>query len=395
MKRSFPAPLLLLLASCLLGACQEALHWPEDTGMETTRSIESDVQSTLSALPPSSAAQMKKSAAALIASLSAEEVEKAMAALTDEEARTAWSNLPAAIFEREGLRVGDLTENQRRLLHDLLRASTSSQGYMKVTGIMWLEDVLHEQSLERLAQRGNDDFFARLVESWRSDNYWFSFFGDPTKDANWAWMISGHHLAANFTVVDDQVAFTPLFLGAEPYEVQQGPYAGWRVLSHEVERGFELMQSLSDAQRQEAVLAAEIPRDVLEGPGRKASLEGFEGIAADRLTDDQKELTWHLIREYVENADHDAADLQLAKIERDGLNQLYFSWIGPTDDISKRYYYRVHGPSILIEYIRERGIGEDQGAANHIHSIVRDPSNDYGEDWLELHYQEHHREARR
>jgi hypothetical protein len=207
-------------------------------------------------------------------------------------------------------------------------------------------------------------------------------------------LITGHHLAASFTIVDDRVAFTPLFLGAEPYEVEKGRFAGWRALSHEVERGYELLQSLSEGQKQQAVLATEIPRDVLEGPGRKQSLKAFEGLAADALDENQKKLIWYLIQEYVENADHDAAEVQLEKIQRDGLDKLYFSWIGPTDDISKRYYYRVHGPSILIEYIRERGVGGDQGAANHVHSIVRDPSNDYGEDWLELHYQEHHNEER-
>ena len=54
----------------------------------------------------------------------------------------------------------------------------------------------------------------------------------------------------------------------------------------------------------------------------------------------------------------------------------------------QRHYYRVHGPSVLIEYTIERGVGGD--AANHVHSIVRDPGNDYGEDWLGHHYKESH-----
>ncbi|CAN0551178.1 unnamed protein product, partial [Laminaria digitata] len=186
------------------------------------------------------------------------------------------------------------------------------------------------------------------------------------------------------------VAFTPLLLGAEPYEVEKGTFAGWRALSHEVERGFELLHALSAEQQQQVVLNQEIPRDIFEGPGMKESLENFEGLVASELSDSQKKMLWHLIEEYVNNADHDAADVQIEKIQRDGYDKLYFSWIGPTDDISKRYYYRVHGPSILIEYIRERGVGGDQEAANHVHSIVRDPSNDYGEDWLEMHYKEHH-----
>ena len=382
---------VVFAALCLITACRESPEMSEDTVIKTSYLLQQSDQLALTDDPTASAAQMKKSAETLIASLSDEDRKKGMFDLADDTARTAWSNLPASIYERDGIRVGDLSDNQRRLLHDLIRASTSSQGYQKIAGIMWLDDILHDQSQERLEERGRDGFFARLVESWTSDNYWFSFFGDPAQDENWAWMITGHHLAASFTVVGDKVAFTPTFLGAEPYEVEKGPFAGWRILSHEVERGFELLQSLSEEQTQQAVLATDIPRDVLEGPGRKQSLEKFEGITADELTDDQNVLLWYLIQEYVRNADHDAAEAQLEKIERDGLDKIYFSWIGPTDDIKKRYYYRVHGPSILIEYIRERGIGGDRGAANHIHSIVRDPSNDYGEDWLEMHYQEHHR----
>lgn len=340
--------------------------------------------------PSSSAVQMKESAMAFIASLSTDAREKGMFELTDEQARTNWSNLPASLFDRSGVRVGDLSDDQRRLLHNLIRSSTSSQGYLKISSLFWMEDILHEQSKERFEREGGSDFFAQLIESWTSDNYWVSFFADPAEDATWGWMITGHHLAASFTISDDQVAFTPLFLGAEPYEVEKGTFAGWRALSHEVERGFELLHALSAEQQQQVVLNQEIPRDIFEGPGRKGSLENFEGLVASELSDNQKKMLWHLIEEYVNNADHDAADVQIEKIQRDGYDKLYFSWIGPTDDISKRYYYRVHGPSILIEYIRERGVGGDQEAANHVHSIVRDPSNDYGEDWLEMHYKEHH-----
>ncbi len=349
-----------------------------------------EVQDTPASEPPSSAAQMRDQAARFLSMLSAKERATAMFEITDEAARTRWSNLPSAMVERGGIRIGDMTHEQRRQLHDLIRASTSSQGYLKISGIMWLDDILHAEAQDRLGNRGGNGF-RRLVESWKSENYWVSVFGDPTMDTRWGWLLTGHHLAASFTVVGSRVAYTPAFLGAEPYEIESGPYAGWRILSHEVERGYELLQALSAEQRKHAVLAVAIPRDVLEGPGRKASLETFQGIPASSLSAGQRALLWHLIEEYVRNADHDTAERHLLEVEHDGVDSLWFAWIGPTDSISKRYYYRVHGPSILIEYVRERGVGGDQGAANHVHSIVRDPGNDYGEDWLETHYREHHR----
>ncbi|MEZ4700932.1 MAG: DUF3500 domain-containing protein [Rhodothermales bacterium] len=344
--------------------------------------------------PTSSAVQMTAAAVQLLEALSPEARQTAMFRLDDEVARTTWSNLPASFVARKGVRLGDLDAPTRILLHRLIQASTSSQGYAKMSGIMWLDEILHDQSLER-QQRGempSNERMNTLIASWTSDNYWFSFFGDPAVDANWAWLLSGHHLSANFTVAEGKVAFTPLFLGAEPYEVASGPMAGWRVLSHEVERGYEMVQSLDAAQRRKAILSDEVPRDIVEGPGGRGDIKAFEGLPASELNANQQLLLWHLVREYVANADFDAADAQMKKIEADGLEKLYFTWIGPSDDIAKRYYYRVHGPSILIEYMRERGVGE--GAANHIHTIVRDPNNDYGEDWLKVHYREQHGEGR-
>ena len=330
---------------------------------------------------------MRRTAVALIESLDEGQRERIMYALADTSARTNWSNLPDVMFDRGGLRVGDMSAEQRHRLHDLLRASSSSQGYLKLAGIMWLDDILREEALAQ----GNpgDGFRGRLIESWRTENYYASIFGYPAEDDNWAWLITGHHMAASFTVSGENVAFTPMFLGAEPYTIGSGPYAGWRILSHEVERGFVLLKSLTADQQSEAILGADVPRDILSGPGRKGSLSRYEGIQASTMNESQRQYLDLLVQEYVRNATHAAADAQLNKIEADGPESLYFAWMGPADDLDARYYYRVHGPSILIEYVRERGVGTD-APANHIHTIVRDPSNDYGEDWLGLHYQENH-----
>jgi hypothetical protein len=103
----------------------------------------------------------------------------------------------------------------------------------------------------------------------------------------------------------------------------------------------------------------------------------FEGVPASALDAKQQRLLWALIEEYVRNADFEAADAQLEAIKSGGLEKLFFSWRGPIDDPTKPYYYRVHGPRILIEYAVHE--------PNHIHTITRDPGND----WLGLHYQEH------
>ena len=84
------------------------------------------------------------------------------------------------------------------------------------------------------------------------------------------------------------------------------------------------------------------------------------------------------------NADFDAAEAQLGLIQSTWADT-HFAWIGESADPSGRFYYRVHGPRILIEYDAVDPLSNNGG---HVHAITRDPVNDYGMDWLGLHYQE-------
>ncbi len=363
------------LAGCRGNASQEQQDTPEPTP-----------RSSSAAGAAASSERMARAARDFLDALSSQQKIDAEFPFDADSERTRWSNLPASMVERGGVRLGDLTDLQRRRFHDLLRASTSSQGYQKIVGVIRLDEVLHEDASAAVA-RAERRLPESLLESWTSANYWISFFGRPG-DPAWGWLVNGHHLAASFTVVGDRVAFTPLFLGAEPHEIERGLEAGWRVLANEGERGWQLLQALDEGQRTAALLGGEIPGDVLTGPGRKGSLSEFSGIPASALGDGQRALLWQVVEEFAANADHGAANAQLEKIRADGLDALHFAWIGPADDRSARYYYRVHGPSVLIEYIVEEGVGGN--AANHVHSVMRDPGNDYGEDWLGRHYEEHH-----
>ena len=279
----------------------------------------------------------------------------------------------------DGLLVGSLSDDQRRALHDLLRASMSSQGYGKISNIMRLDDLLFEIESDALDENSSPRRRS-LVETRNSGNYAVAIYGEPGSD-NWGWKLAGHHAAVNFTVASGQVGFTPTFLGSSPARLEEGRYAGYSALPHEGARGMDFMASLNASQQKAALLDSKTPRDIFEGPGRRASLASYEGLKTDELSVGQMQLLRVLIEEYVRNVDFDAADAQLARINEAGWDELWFSWRGPVD-ISGKFYYRVHGPRLLIEYNRQN--------ANHDHMIVRDPMNDYGEDWLEQHYTEHH-----
>lgn len=326
-----------------------------------------------------SAAQMSEAANALIASLNETQRKSATFPL-DDAGRTTWSNLPVAMVRPGGLLITDMNGDQRIALHDLLRASTSSQGYAKLSGIVRLEDHAKEDAALQLAQRPDTDTATRaIVTSFDSDHYAVAVFGEPGSK-HWGWKIAGHHAAANFTVSNGRVGFTPTFLGSNPRIVQSGKRAGWSALPHEGSRGLELLFSLDAEQRKAATVDDTKPGDVIEGPGRRGSLDKFEGLKAGSMNPEQQRLLRALVSEYVRNADFDAAEAQLALIEAD-FGELRFSWRGPHSH-EDRFYYRVHGPRILIEYARQ-----DE---NHDHTVVRDPKNDYGEDWLGRHYEEHH-----
>jgi hypothetical protein len=326
--------------------------------------------------------RMRDAATAFLASLD-EVARRAVSFPLEADQRTSWSNLPVALVPRVGINVGALGVESRRRLHDLLRTSTSSQGYHKIAEIMRHDDILRTEELEYLQHNPPKPRAGRnAIESMGSANYWIAIFGEPVPGKPWAWLLTGHHLGATFTCASGRVTAAPLFLGAQPLEDLTGPYAGFAVLSHEGLRGLDLVSSLHPEQAKVAVLSTE-PHfsDVLTGVGRRNSLSRFEGLPAGDLDAAQKRLLLALVEEYVRNADFAAAERHLDAIQQTGLDQLHFSWRGPTKDFRSPFYYRIHGPRLIIEFAVQE--------PNHVHTIMRDPQNDYGMDWLGLHYEEH------
>lgn len=335
-----------------------------------------------------SAFQMTDAAKALINTLSPAQQKSLILSFVDDKERTKWSNAPIHSKARNGLPIGRFSIKQRHLLHDLLIASTSSQGYHKIWGAVRGDDELKREGENR--ELTSDKFFGKN-QSLGAIDYWVSFYGNPVTDKQWGYMITGHHLAANFTVVDGKATFVPMFYGADPAAISHGAHAGHQFLPQERKRGVELLNSLTDKQKAVAIVAKEYPANKFgptdfAGPGKKDTKRKYRGLKVSDMTSVQRKLLWVLVEEYVNNADFDVAEKQLAKIKKDGESQLHFMWMGPSDG-SEKIFYRVHGPSILIDFVDQR-TGFDWNT--HPHIIVRDPSNDYGEDWLQRHISEDH-----
>jgi hypothetical protein len=344
------------------------------------------------ALEASRVAAMRAATLAFVATLDDAGRAAVMTGLDNNAVRTGWSNLPAVMAPRPGLAVAKMDAGQRKALHAMLAAAFSSQGYLKTTTIMWHEDVLHQITAAALAAMPDSEprkaQGQAILPSYDTELFYVSVFGDPN-GKDWGWMLTGHHYAANFTVSDGRIAFTPLFLGASPQIVPEGRYTGWRILQHEADRALTLMAALKPDQVKQALIADAVDGDLFAGKGAQDRAGKPRGIPASALDPVQRQLLAGLVDEFLGDASDEAAARQRAAIAADGADKLHFAWWGPTGDPAARFMFRIEGPSIIIDYVRERS---PDGSFNHVHSIARDPANDYGAKWLEQHYTESHQE---
>jgi hypothetical protein len=320
-----------------------------------------------SARESDTAQRMRTAAVAFLASL--DEAQRAQAAFAfDEEERLNWHFVPR---ERKGVPLRAMTQAQRGAVATLLRASLSDKGYQKAEQIRSLDTVLAEIEQGKGPVRD-------------AELYFVSVFGTPSADKPWGWRYEGHHLAQNWAVIGGSaIASSPQFFGANPAEVRAGPMKGTRVLAAEEDLVRTFLSSLDAAQLAEAVTSPEAPRDILTMNARQAAPLEPAGIAWTKLTEGQQKLLMRVIEEYAFNQAATVGQARVAAIRAAGLDPIRLAWMGPTEK-GERHYYRVQGPTFLIEY------DNTQNNGNHIHSVWRDFKGDFGRDLLAEHYRQDH-----
>ena len=314
------------------------------------------------------AEQMALSAGTFLKALSDEQRAAATFEFKSDE-RVNWHFVPR---ERKGLSFDQMSPSQRVLAHGLLNSGLSHQGYFKATTIMSLEQILRELEQGRGPKRD-------------PEKYYFSVFGTPDAHGTWGWRVEGHHLSLNFTIAEGEVSATPNFMGSNPGEVREGPRQGLRVLAGEEDLGRKLVQSLSAEQKRTTIYTDKAPSDVITVADRKARVLEPKGISLEALNEEQAEVLWALIREYIFRARGEFAEKELAEIQGADPGEIFFAWAGSTEP-GQGHYYRVQGPAFLLEY------DNTQNNANHVHAVWRDLKNDFGEDLLRQHYDESHHE---
>jgi hypothetical protein len=329
-------------------------------------------------------AALKAAATQLYQSFSETQQRAGYLAFSD-TARLQWNNLPLGLRARVGLSVGNMTDAQRIMMHRVLSVSLSSQGYLKATGIMNLDDLLNRYFDTILHRKEiNEDMYKRIMSlNWSPKNYFFAFFGKPT-DPAWGYKLEGHHLSLNFTFVGDQISVTPFFLGTDPAGYITTEYAGYRVLGQEEDLGLQLIRMLTPQQQRKATMDTAVPGDIITAAESGKRLVNYWGIRGAEMTAAQRTVLQHLVREYVFNLEYDKAVAAYAKIEKAGMDDVYFGWIGAYEE-QKPHYFIINGPTFLIEFDNNGG---PRGRANHIHTIWREKGSEYGEDLLKKHYQQ-------
>ncbi len=274
----------------------------------------------------------------------------------DSPLRPNWSNLPPGMtgFELNGVRIGDLDARQTELMHGFLRAALSPEGYAKVVGIVGAEDALAASSGRQLS----------------ADNYWLAFFGEPSAESPWGWQFGGHHLAVNVTVIDGRSYLSPTLIAIQPATyladgVTVAPLAG------EVQAGLALMQALDDEQR--AAARVQRPNELWAGAGKDGLIPPLEGSRVAAWSHAQQALLLDAVAQWVGLLPADSAQERLSEIAAE-LAETHFAWHGDVD-ASRPIYYRIQGPTLIIEFATQSSQGGDRA---HYHSIYRNPTNEYG-----------------
>jgi hypothetical protein len=282
--------------------------------------------------------------------------------------RTVWSNLPTGITlqtgatERNGLKLGDMTPAQEKAALALVASTLSRDGFQKVLTIVDADEVLETRTAPG-RQASSRIKFGRA-------EFYVAILGTPSTTTPWMLQFGGHHLAINVTLAGRQTVLTPTHTGAQPASYTMDGRTV-RPLGDENDKAFALMNALNPEQQKQALLGYEV-RNIVLGPGSDGKMIQPEGVRAATFNPQQQTMLLDLIREWVAILEDEAAAAKMAEVKAN-IADTHFAWAGATTN-GKGAYFRIQGPTVFIEYAPQ-GSGETN--IDHIHTIYRDPTNDY------------------
>lgn len=343
---------------------------------------------------------------AFLATLDEKQRAAVVYAFSDDKQRARWSNFPTGFVPRGGLSLHELSPAQRTAALALVSTVLSPKGYEKAQEIMEADDVFKSTPHQHPPfgnggpghpPSGNDKgpgpgqpppgngpggpggpggpppggFKGGGQAMFGKDLYYISFLGTPSEKNPWMLQFGGHHLALNITFAGGQGVLTPTLTGAQPATYTfKGKTV--RPLGAENDKAFALLNALDDTQRQQAILKYQVA-DLVLGPGHDGQTIQPEGLKASAMNEKQQAMLLDLISEWAGIVNDSFAATRMAEIKT-GLDDTWFAWSGPTTVEKGKNgtsYYRIQGPKLVIEYAPQHG-------DDHVHTMYRDPTNDYG-----------------
>lgn len=297
-----------------------------------------------------------------------------------------WSN-PEIYTYKQGVRLEEVSEDLVTAIYTLMRASLSPAGYAKARGCMKVNRFLGEV------------VDGRKVLNEKSYN--FSIFGQPSEVTPWGWQLFGHHFCMNVFVLRSQMVISPVFMGAEPNVIDEGPDKGMELFTDQEKLALQLMQSLDqeitkDARIYQQLSGEEYPawrfhradQRHLGGAFQDNRTIPYEGVKVSNFTLAQQEMVCRLVTLSLNSLPENVLKARMAEISAHWADT-YFCWIGGCQD-QDAFYYKVHSPVVMVEFDHHTGVflNNKVPLPFHIHTLVRTPNgNDYGKSLLKQYQQ--------
>jgi len=341
-------------------------------------------------------AQIVDAANSFLATLDEGQRQHVLYSFSDQTQRARWSNFPTGFVPRGGISLKEMTPQQQAAAMAMLATVLSPQGLEKVQQIRQADDDFKNNGSKRGPRGGGPPppgaggpppqsgsggppggprgpGGPQGGAMFGSDLYYISFLGTPSATQPWMLQFGGHHLALNITIAGSEGVLTPTLTGAQPALFHLNGET-IRPLGRESDKALTLLTSLSDEQRKQAILGYRVA-DLVLGPAQDGRKIAPEGLKASAMNDKQRTQLLDLIGEWAGIINETAAKRRMEQMKND-LNETWFAWSGPaTADPGANImaYYRIQGPHLVIEYAPQ-----NDEPANHVHTMYRDPENDYG-----------------
>jgi hypothetical protein len=264
----------------------------------------------------------------------------------------------------------------------LVEASLSPEGYQLAHGMMLINGFLGE--------------VVGLESVLNEFSYNFALYGTPDQTAPWGWQLYGHHCAVNCLVVEGRMSLSPVFFGAEPNEIDEGPHTGTAAFRDRIQLGTDLMAALPAEQRSAATVYQQMVDPAMpEGrvhPGDERHLAGafqdnrvipFEGIRVADMPAKAQQIVLSVVERFVLPLPEGPRAAQMREV-REHLEETWFSWIGGHEP-GDVFYYRIQSPVVIAELDHHCGVFLDYRTPKqfHVHTVLRTPhGNDYGRSWV-------------